>query len=176
MPPPQLILSCLGQRLEAWGPGPQSQKWFLPEGAQMGSGLSAMGQRCWRPTVLLNLQPEKPNKCRCGSLCLLMVAALSGVVVKKGQAEIWKERGRRENMMWVSWDPPGTFLLCLIANKAKAAWAASQPLSSKAQASEVFGAVLRSLTCPIWPFPLSPLPAAPQLHSAGQPGALSPEY
>ena len=40
----------------------------------------------------------------------------------------------------------------------------------------MFGAVLRSLTCPIWPFPLSPLPAAPQLHSAGQPGALSPEY
>jgi len=28
-----------------------------------------------------------------------MVVALSGVVVKKGQAEIWKERERRENMM-----------------------------------------------------------------------------
>lgn len=46
----------------------------------------------------------------------------------------------------------GTFILCLIANKAKAAWAASQPLSSKenlpAQASEAFGGSSQALDIP----------------------------
>ena len=61
-----------------------------------------------------------------------------------------------------------------MANKAKAACVASKPLGSKeespALASEVFEAVLRHLTCPIWPHPPSPslrIPNFIQLASLG---------
>lgn len=71
-----------------------------PEG---GSGLSVIGQRCLGPILLSNYKPEKqverPDKHQWWWWqwgYLLIATAASGMPVKKGRAEIWKEREERK--------------------------------------------------------------------------------